>query len=186
MFDFAIAFFVVAIVSDRPPEELFEMKQAERKIVLPVKDIFREEMAAELRPEITTEPDGGFDGLNEEQHMAVTAPDKTVAVIAGPGTGKTKTLVSKIAYLIERLGVKPSEITAVTFTNKAAGEMRERLEKRLGGKRTVRGLTVGTFHADSLFRTRTHRPECVNRAVVVIFYLIKRGDINPLNFAYSF
>lgn len=79
--------------------------------------------------------------------MAVTAPDKTVAVIAGPGTGKTKTLVSKIAYLIERLGVKPAEITAVTFTNKAAGEVRERLEKRLGGKRAVRGLTVGTFHA---------------------------------------
>lgn len=134
-------------VSILPPEELFETKRAERKIVLPVKDIFQEETAAELRPEITTEPDGGFDGLNEEQHMAVTAPDKTVAVIAGPGTGKTKTLVSKIAYLIERLGVKPSEITAVTFTNKAAGEMRERLEKRLGGKRAVRGLTVGTFHA---------------------------------------
>lgn len=134
-------------VSILPPEELFETKRAERKIVRPAKDIFHEETAAELLPERTTEPDGGFDGLNGEQHMAVTAPDKTVAVIAGPGTGKTKTLVSKIAYLIERLGVKPSEITAVTFTNKAAGEMRERLEKRLGGKRAVCGLTVGTFHA---------------------------------------
>lgn len=130
-------------VSILPPEELFEMKQAERKIVRPAKDIFHEETAAELQPEITTEPDGGFDGLNAEQLAAVSAQDKTVAVIAGPGTGKTKTLVSKIAYLIERLGVKPAEITAVTFTNKAAGEMRERLEKRLGGKRAVRGLTVG-------------------------------------------
>lgn len=68
-------------------------------------------------------------------------------MIAGPGTGKTKTLVSRIAYLIQNRGVKPSEITAVTFTNKAAGEMRERLEKQLGGKCAVRAMTIGTFHA---------------------------------------
>ena len=59
---------------------------------------------------------------------------RVVAVIAGPGTGKTKTLVSRIAYLIEEQGVKPEEITAVTFTNQAATEMRQRLEQRLGGK----------------------------------------------------
>lgn len=86
------------------------------------------------------------DGLNDEQFEAVNAAENTVAVIAGPGTGKTKTLVTRIAHLIESRGVNPAEITAVTFTNKAAAEMRERLEARLGAQ-AVRGLTVGTFHA---------------------------------------
>ena len=93
---------------------------------------------------------GPLDSLNEEQLAAVTAPERAISVVAGPGTGKTKTLVSRIAYLIQERGVKPAEITAVTFTNKAAGEMRERLEKQLGGKRAVRAMTIGTFHAISL------------------------------------
>ncbi len=84
--------------------------------------------------------------LNPEQLAAVSATEAVVTVVAGPGTGKTKTLVAKIAALIEQ-GVKPSEITAVTFTNKAAAEMRERLEKRLGGKKAVRAMTIGTFHS---------------------------------------
>ncbi len=87
------------------------------------------------------------EALNPEQQAAVAASEPVVAVIAGPGTGKTKTLVAKIADLIENHGVKPSEITAVTFTNKAAAEMRERLEKRLGGKKAVKALTIGTFHS---------------------------------------
>lgn len=85
--------------------------------------------------------------LNPEQQAAVCASEPAVAVIAGPGTGKTKTLVARIAYLVEQCGVKPSQITAVTFTNQAAAEMRGRLEQRLGGKRAVRGMTIGTFHA---------------------------------------
>ena len=83
---------------------------------------------------------------NSRQQEAIEAPERAVAVIAGPGTGKTKTLVSRIAHLVENLGVRPDHITAVTFTNKAAGEMRERLEKRLG-KRAARAMTIGTFHA---------------------------------------
>ena len=67
----------------------------------------------------------------------MTAREQAVAVVAGPGTGKTKTLVARIAYLVEQQGVKPGEITAVTFTNQAAAEMRQRLEQRLGGKRAV-------------------------------------------------
>ncbi len=85
--------------------------------------------------------------LNEEQRQAVMAEEPAVAVIAGPGTGKTGTLVARIAHLIEERGVRPTEITAVTFTNQAAAELRARLEGRLGGKRALRGLTVGTFHA---------------------------------------
>ena len=68
-------------------------------------------------------------------------------VTAGPGTGKTRTLTERIAWLVEERGVKPGEITAVTFTNQAADEMRERLEARLGGKRAVSAMTIGTFHA---------------------------------------
>ncbi len=85
--------------------------------------------------------------LNERQREAVAAQERAVAVVAGPGTGKTKTLVARIADMIEAHGIKPTEITAVTFTNKAASEMLERLQQRLGGKRAVRSLTVGTFHS---------------------------------------
>lgn len=85
--------------------------------------------------------------LNQEQAAAAEAAESAVAVVAGPGTGKTKTLVARIAYLIGEKGVSPSQITAVTFTNLAAAELRQRLEEQLGGKRAVRGLTVGTFHS---------------------------------------
>ena len=95
--------------------------------------------------ELPAEPQA--EGLNPEQQKAVSASERTVAVVAGPGTGKTKTLVSRIAYLVEERGVKPGEITAVTFTNQAAAEMRRRLEVRLGGKRAVARMTIGTFHA---------------------------------------
>ena len=84
---------------------------------------------------------------NPEQEAAVTAPETVVSVAAGPGTGKTKTLADRVAWLIREKGVLPGEITAVTFTNQAAGELRSRLEARLGGKRAASRLHIGTFHA---------------------------------------
>ena len=84
--------------------------------------------------------------LNGEQKAAVTATEPTVAVIAGPGTGKTHTLVERAAWLVEEQKAKPAELTAITFTNRAAEELRARLEKRLG-KRAARAMTIGTFHA---------------------------------------
>lgn len=87
------------------------------------------------------------ESLNPRQQAAVSAREQTIAVVAGPGTGKTSTLVARIAYLVEELGVKPGEITAVTFTRQAAVQMRRRLEERLGGKRAVAPMTIGTFHA---------------------------------------
>ena len=84
--------------------------------------------------------------LNEAQKAAVTAAGPTVAVIAGPGTGKTHTLVERAAWLVEERKAKPAELTAITFTNRAAEELRTRLEKRLG-KRAARAMTIGTFHA---------------------------------------
>ena len=83
---------------------------------------------------------------NAEQEQAVQTQSACTAVIAGPGTGKTKTLVDRIAWLVEREGASPAEITAVTFTRQAAAEMTARLTGRLG-KKGVRGMTIGTFHA---------------------------------------
>jgi uncharacterized protein (TIGR00375 family) len=99
---------------------------------------------------VATAPTGIPDipySLNEKQWEAVSATGPAIAVVAGPGTGKTKTLVSRIAYLIERCGVSPAHITAVTFTNKAAKEMRDRLDKLFPGNREVRDITFGTFHS---------------------------------------
>lgn len=86
-------------------------------------------------------------GLNPRQREAASAPDAAVAVIAGPGTGKTKTLVSRIEYLIQDRGVSPEQITAVTFTNRAADEMRARLAAYFKDKKILRAMTIGTFHS---------------------------------------
>ena len=94
----------------------------------------------------TAGPDA-FAVLNPEQREAVSAAGPAVAVIAGPGTGKTKTLVSRIVHLVREGGVAPSQITAVTFTNRAADEMRSRLAVYLGGVRTAGAVRIGTFHS---------------------------------------
>lgn len=84
-------------------------------------------------------------GLNSAQQEAVTVEPGPVLVLAGPGSGKTRVLTNRIAYLIHALDVPPWHIMAVTFTNKAAREMAHRLEQLLSTR--LRGLTVGTFHA---------------------------------------
>ncbi len=86
-----------------------------------------------------------LDGLNEAQYTAVTAPPGPVLVLAGPGSGKTRVLTHRIIYLMRELRVPPWQIMAVTFTNKAAREMAQRIARLMDG--SPRGLTVGTFHS---------------------------------------
>lgn len=83
--------------------------------------------------------------LNPAQAEAVTAGDGPLLVLAGPGSGKTRVLTHRIAYLIAAREVRPYQILAVTFTNKAAKEMLSRLQELIGAQATQ--LTVGTFHA---------------------------------------
>ncbi|WP_133126821.1 DNA helicase II [Legionella nagasakiensis] len=83
-------------------------------------------------------------GLNEHQRHAVTAPLGNLLVLAGAGSGKTRVLVNRMAWLIEQESISPHAILAVTFTNKAAGEMKARLSHLLSCP--VQGLWVGTFH----------------------------------------
>ena len=83
--------------------------------------------------------------LNEEQHEAVLNTDGPELIIAGAGSGKTKVLTYKIVYLLKEKNIKPWNILAITFTNKAASEMKERVEKIVGD--VTKDIMLGTFHS---------------------------------------
>ena len=92
--------------------------------------------------------------LNPEQREAVEHFEGPILVLAGAGSGKTRVLTTRVAHLVDEHGIAPERILAVTFTNKAAGETRTRIQRQLG--REPRGLWMGTFHAIGVRLLRRH------------------------------
>ncbi len=107
------------------------------------------------RPALSSEITSMLDALNEEQHAAVTAPDGPLLLLAGAGTGKTRALTTRIAYKLITGQAQAGQILAVTFTNKAAREMKERIST-LVGQHIENAAWLGTFHSLSTRILRRH------------------------------
>jgi len=129
--------------------------------------------------------------LNEEQKRAVTTSGGPLLILAGAGSGKTRVLTTKVAYLIEELGISPFNILAITFTNKAAGEMSNRLYTLIGDK--AKSAQVSTFHSFGLKIVREN-PEPLkltskfvildgDDSLSVIKKIMKTIDVDPKTYA---
>jgi DNA helicase-2/ATP-dependent DNA helicase PcrA len=139
----------------------------------------------------STTNDRSLAGLNPAQHAAVEHFEGPILVLAGAGSGKTRVLTTRIARLVQHHGVDPKHILAVTFTNKAAGEMRERLARLLDEPAT--GMWVGTFHAIGARILRAHarlagrEPNFTiydeDDSIAVVKRLMERHRISPKQFA---
>jgi DNA helicase II / ATP-dependent DNA helicase PcrA len=114
-------------------------------------------------------------GLNPAQKEAVQTIEGPVLIVAGPGSGKTRVIAHRVAYLITVCGISPRRVMAVTFTNKAAREMKERIYHLLG--KTVEGLTLGTFHATC---ARILRMEAQHIGLSKDFLIYDESDQNSL------
>jgi uncharacterized protein (TIGR00375 family) len=123
-------------------------KSEQTKIISEKKESYQED-ANKLKLQVTGEQgtkNSILSGLNPQQQEAVLTIKQPLIILAGPGTGKTRTLTYRIAYLIKEKKISPQNILAITFTNKAAREMEQRLEKQVGLK-TANQITIKTFHS---------------------------------------
>ena len=117
-----------------------------------------------------------FDKLNTKQKEAVVETEGKVRVTAGAGSGKTRVLTHRYAYLVNELGISSSNILCVTFTNKAANEMKERAEKLVGDD--AKDIWMGTFHSICARILRKYidrlgfNSDFIIRAVLIIFLFI--------------
>src|SRR4051794_39929461 len=127
-------------------------------------------------PGSSPQPDDALlDGLNPQQREAVLYRGPSLLIVAGAGSGKTSVLTRRIAGLIESREAWPSEILAITFTNKAANEMRERVEHLLGGK--AQGMWISTFHSACV---RILRREAETIGKTPSFTIYDSGDSRAL------
>ncbi len=118
-----------------------------------------------------TSPDRLLEGLNPQQEAAVVHTGGPLLVVAGAGSGKTRVLTRRIAYLMQKRGVHPYEILAITFTNKAAGEMKERVADLVGS--VARSMWVSTFHSACV---RVLRQEAVRLGYSNSFSIYDQAD----------
>ncbi len=123
-----------------------------------MKDWLDSDSAFERAPPPAPADDALLDGLNDPQRQAVTSESRSLLVLAGAGSGKTRVLAHRIAWLLHARAVPAAAVLAVTFTNKAAREMKERIE-RLNAARAPFGLWVGTFHSIALRLLKRHWEE---------------------------
>ncbi len=129
-----------------------------RRVVKKKKKIAAELPLFALAESLPTEEPAPVDqGLNPEQEAAATCPDKKILVQAGPGTGKTHTLIARLARLLGDNTKNPARVAAITFTNRAADELKERLQRRAGSR--AEQVFVSTFHGFCLHWLRQQTPD---------------------------
>ena len=140
----------------------------------------------------TARPTAAYlDALNPEQRAAVEAPDGPLLVLAGAGTGKTRVLTTRLAHMLATGRARPYQVLAVTFTNKAAREMTQRVAALLG--QSVEGLWLGTFHALGARLLRRHaelvglKPNFTildtDDQLRLLKQVIEEADLDPRRFA---